>query len=92
MPGWGLLPEDSQRLQAEAEFRFLDKHCFRQKEGDMIRAFVFIQAEPARVQELVAELAGMRLDASTIKEVHAVTGRWDLIALIESPDVVSLGD
>jgi hypothetical protein len=58
----------------------------------MIRAYVFIEAEPARVQELVGELAGMRLAASTIKEVHAVTGRWDLIALIESPDVTSLGD
>jgi uncharacterized protein with GYD domain len=58
----------------------------------MIRAFVFIEAEPARVQELVHELAGMQLDASTIKEVHAVTGRWDLVALIESPDIPSLGD
>lgn len=58
----------------------------------MINAFVFIEAEPARVQELVGELAGMTLDASVIKRVYAVTGRWDLIALIESPDVVSLGD
>jgi uncharacterized protein with GYD domain len=58
----------------------------------MIRAFVYIEAEPSRVQELVAELAGMRLAASTIKEVYAVTGRWDLVALIESPDVPSLGD
>ena len=58
----------------------------------MIRAFVLIEAEPARVQELVGELAGMKLDASTIKEVHAVTGRWDLIALVESPNITSLGD
>ena len=58
----------------------------------MIRAFVFIEAEPGRIQELVGELAGMRLAASVIKEVHAVTGRYDLIALIESPDVTSLGD
>jgi DNA-binding Lrp family transcriptional regulator len=58
----------------------------------MIQAFVFIEAEPARTQELVEELAGMKLDASVIKQVYAVTGRWDLIALIESPDVASLGD
>jgi len=32
------------------------------------------------------------LAASVIKKVYAVTGRWDLIALIESPDVASLGD
>ena len=58
----------------------------------MIRAFVMIEAEPSRVQELVGELAGMQLAASVIKEVYAVTGRWDLVALIESPDVPSLGD
>jgi hypothetical protein len=58
----------------------------------MIQAFVFIEAEPGRVQELVGELAGMELAASVIKQVYAVTGRWDLIALIESPDLPSLGD
>ena len=34
----------------------------------------------------------MKLAASVIKEVYAVTGRYDLIALIESPDLQSLGD
>ena len=34
----------------------------------------------------------MQLAASVIKEVYAVTGRWDLIAQIESPDIASLGD
>lgn len=58
----------------------------------MIQAFVFIQAEPTRIQELVQELAGMRLAASVIKEVYAVTGHWDLIARIESPDLTNLGD
>ncbi|UCE00122.1 MAG: hypothetical protein JSV42_05215 [Chloroflexota bacterium] len=58
----------------------------------MIRAFVLIQAEPSRIEELVEDLSGMRLAASVIKEVYAVTGRWDLIALIESPDISSLGD
>ncbi len=58
----------------------------------MIQAFVFIEAEPGRVQDLVAELAGMELAASVIKQVYAVTGRYDLITLVESPDVVSLGD
>ena len=58
----------------------------------MIQAFVFIEAEPARTQELVEELAGMQLAASVIKQVYAVTGRWDLIALVESPDIINLGD
>jgi len=58
----------------------------------MIRAFVFIEAEPGRIEELVDELAGMKLAASVIKEVHALTGRWDLLALVESPDITNLGD
>jgi len=58
----------------------------------MIQALVFIEAEPGRVQDLVEELAGMELDGSVIKQVYAVTGRYDLIALVESPDVASLGN
>jgi DNA-binding Lrp family transcriptional regulator len=58
----------------------------------MIQAFVFIEAEPSRVQDLVEELAGMELNSSVIKQVYAVTGRYDLMALIESPDIASLGD
>lgn len=58
----------------------------------MIQAFVFIEAEPGRIEDLVEELAGMQLASSVIKEVYAVTGRYDLIALVESPDVTSLGD
>ena len=58
----------------------------------MIQAFVFIEAEPSRVEELVEELAGMELDSSVIRQVYAVTGRYDLIALIESPNLTSLGD
>jgi DNA-binding Lrp family transcriptional regulator len=63
-----------------------------QREEQMIQAFVFIEAEPSRVQDLVEELAGMELDSSVIKQVYAITGRYDLIALIESPDIASLGD
>jgi DNA-binding Lrp family transcriptional regulator len=58
----------------------------------MFQAFVFIEAEPSRVQDLVQELAEIELDSSVIKQVYAVTGRYDLIALVESPDVPSLGD
>jgi DNA-binding Lrp family transcriptional regulator len=58
----------------------------------MIQAFILIEAEPSRIQDLVEELAGMELASSVIKQVYAVTGRYDLIALIESPDITSLGD
>jgi uncharacterized protein with GYD domain len=58
----------------------------------MIHAYVLIKAEPTRVQDLVEELKNMQLDGSVIKEVHAVTGQYDLIAFVESPDVASLGN
>ena len=58
----------------------------------MVTAYVLISAEPGRVQELVAELRGMQLDDSVITQVHAVTGRFDLIAFVESPDLRALGN
>ena len=58
----------------------------------MLQAFVFVEAEPSRVQELVQELPDLELDNSVIKQVHAVTGRYDLVLVVESPDIQSLGD
>lgn len=58
----------------------------------MIQAYILIEAEPSRVQELVQELNEMELAGSVIKQVNAVTGRFDLIAYVESPDLQSLGD
>ena len=57
-----------------------------------MNAYVLIEAEPTRVQELIQELPGMELEGSVIKQVHAVTGRYDLIAYVESPDLQSLGN
>jgi DNA-binding Lrp family transcriptional regulator len=58
----------------------------------MVTAYVLISAEPSRVQELVTELRGMRLADSVITSVHAVTGRFDLIARVEAPDLQALGN
>ena len=58
----------------------------------MVTAYVLIAAEPGRVQELVGELRGMQLADSVITQVNAVTGRFDLIALVESQDLQSLGN
>ncbi len=57
----------------------------------MIQAYVLIEAEPARAQELVKELANMELDGSVVRQVHVVTGRYDLIAFVESPSLQQLG-
>jgi len=56
----------------------------------MIQAYVLIEAEPTRVQDLMKELPGMELEGSVIKHIHAVTGRFDMIAFVESPDLQSL--
>ena len=58
----------------------------------MIQAYVLIEAEPTRVQDLIQELPDMELEGSVIKHVHVVTGRYDLIAFVESPDLRSLGN
>jgi hypothetical protein len=58
----------------------------------MIYAYVLIEAEPTRVQDLIMELRDMELDGSVIKQINAVTGRFDLIAYVESPDLQSLGN
>lgn len=58
----------------------------------MIFAYVLIEAEPARIQDLVEELKDMELDGSIIRSVHAVAGHYDLIAYVESPDLPSLGN
>ncbi|MCC7209017.1 MAG: hypothetical protein IT323_17030 [Anaerolineae bacterium] len=58
----------------------------------MIYAYVLIQAEPTRIQDLVTELKDMELDGSVIKRVNAVAGQFDLIAYVESPDLQSLGN
>lgn len=58
----------------------------------MIHAYVLIEAEPTRVQDLMQELPNLELEGSVIQEVHAVTGRYDLIAFVASPDIQSLGN
>jgi len=58
----------------------------------MIQALVLIEAEPSRVQDLMQELPDLELASSIIKTVYGVTGRYDLVALVESPDLQSLGD
>ena len=57
----------------------------------MIHAYILIEAEPSRVPEVVQELNEMELAGSVIKQVNAVTGRFDLIAYVEAPDLQSLG-
>ena len=58
----------------------------------MIKAFVLLEAEPGRVRELVRELPTVALASSVVSEAHAVTGRFNLMAVVHSPDIDSLMD
>ena len=52
-----------------------------------IQAFVFLECTVGKAKEVarkVSELSGVKL-------AHSVTGAYDVIALIEAPDVGALG-
>lgn len=52
-----------------------------------VQAFIFIECTVGKAKEVakkVARISGVRLS-------HAVTGAYDVIALIEAPDVNALG-
>ena len=55
-----------------------------------IKAFVLVEAEPARVRDLKEELDQMELADSKIVAVHACTGPYDLILEVESPSLEAL--
>ena len=55
-----------------------------------IKAFVLVEAEPARIRDLKDELDQMELADSKITAVHALTGPYDLLLEVESPDLNAL--
>jgi len=55
-----------------------------------IKAFVLVEAEPARVRDLKDELDQLELADSKITAVHALTGPYDLLVEVESPDLNAL--
>lgn len=58
----------------------------------MVNAYLMIETEPARIQELTEELAGMTLDHTVIKSVHAVSGQYNLIAFVEGPTMQDIAN
>jgi len=53
-----------------------------------VKAFVLIEAAMGKTKEVVAMLE----NAEGVKSVDAVTGPYDVIAVIEMPDVNAIGD
>jgi len=53
-----------------------------------ISAYVFIRTSPGKAKDVAKAISGIE----GVKSAHAVTGRFDVIALIEAPDMAALGD
>ena len=54
----------------------------------MVKAFVLIEAAMGKTKEVVTILENVE----GVKSVEAVTGPYDVIAVIEMPDVNAVGD
>ena len=56
-----------------------------------VSAFIMIEADQTRVEELRETLPEIELDGSRITDVWIVSGPFDLIARVESSDLAQLG-
>lgn len=55
-----------------------------------VRAYVLIEADQTRVQELRETLPGIQLDGSAVVRCEAVAGPYDLVCEVESTDLTQL--
>ncbi len=56
-----------------------------------VRAYVLVEADQARVQELRESLPDIQLEGSKITRAEIVTGPYDLVLEVESTDLSQLG-
>ena len=56
-----------------------------------VHAYVLIEADQTRVQEIKETLPEIELDGSRVVKVEVVTGPFDLIATVESTNIGQLG-
>jgi DNA-binding Lrp family transcriptional regulator len=54
----------------------------------MTKAYILIEALPGKAIELTNAIKGL----TGVKTVHLVTGPYDVITFVESPDLKSLGE
>ncbi len=53
-----------------------------------VKAFILVDTSPGKAREVVQKLRGVK----GVIQAHTVTGPHDIIALVESGDVSSLGE
>lgn len=56
-----------------------------------VRAYVLVEADQTRVQELKESLPSIQLEGSRVVRVEIVTGPYDLVVEIESTNLSQLG-
>ncbi len=56
-----------------------------------VKAFVLIEADQTRVEELRDSLPEIELAGSRVTAVSIVSGPYDLVATVESSDLTQLG-
>ena len=56
-----------------------------------VRAYVLVEADQTRVEELKSTLPDIQLDGSAIVRAEIVTGPYDLVLEVESTDLTQLG-
>ncbi|MEP7214984.1 MAG: hypothetical protein ABI782_01960 [Anaerolineaceae bacterium] len=56
-----------------------------------VRAYVLIEADQTRVQELKETLPGIELAGSAVVRCDVVAGPYDLVCEVESTDLSQLG-
>jgi DNA-binding Lrp family transcriptional regulator len=57
-----------------------------------VKAFVLIEVTAGKSREVVTSLAALEQKVKEIRSVDMVTGPYDVIAVIEGPDVHAIGD
>ena len=57
-----------------------------------VKAFVLIEVTAGKSREVVTSLTALEQTVKEIRSVDMVTGPYDVIAVIEGPDVHAIGD
>ena len=56
-----------------------------------VRAYVLVEADQTRIQELKETLPEIQLEGSRVVRAEIVTGPYDLVLEVESTDLSQLG-
>jgi DNA-binding Lrp family transcriptional regulator len=57
-----------------------------------VKAFVLIEVAAGKSRGVVAGITALQQERKEILSVEAVTGPYDVIAVVEGPDVNAIGD